>query len=272
MARRKERYVSREEDVLGAYPERMQVSALPERRFLKTSRVLAIATIFNIVILFMLGGFYIFMTDHADVEIGSPGNPYLYAIDYEKKRLIPLEYYTAQTTVEKLVSEAEIRDYIMRRHTILWDNNTMIARWGPGSWMQAVTSQRVWNDTEDSLNYQLGDSRARGFVRDVHILQLENLYGNLWEGIIETFDLPIPDSFNPLCNLCTDNSRSCLDCKARAAKGRNRFKLYVRSDFGGSRSLANPYGFRVTQYNMLFMPLNPAYPVWDLPRALQPEL
>lgn len=257
---------------MGAYPERMQVAALPERRFLKTSRILAIATIFNIVFLFMLGTFYIYMASHADVDIATSRVTHLYGVNYDKKRLVPFQPYNITVSGRYLIAESDLREYIKRRHTIVWDNNAMVGRWGGQSWLSQVSGEMAWSRMQQELNYNLGDSRARGFVRDVHILSLENTYSNFWEGVIEVYDMPIPDAFNPACDGCMDNTRKCMICKAGTAKGHSRFRIFARTDFEAKKTLSNPYGFRVIAYTMLFMPVNPPYPVWDLPRALQPEL
>ena len=258
-------------DRLGAYPERMQVRALPERRFLKTSRMLAVATIINIVVLFMLGTIYIYLTDHADVSISGRQTAHLYSIDYEKKKLIPSEYYTNDIANRYLIHEANLRDYINQRHTILWDDNAMVTRWNERSWLSRASSNNVWSVLKEALNYELGSSRALEFVRDVHIYDLNNVYGNLWEGVIETFDMPIPDAFNPLCQY-SDNSKECIQCKILYAKNRHRYKVYIRTTLDGPKTITNPYGFMVDGYYLLHMPTTPDDPVWELPRVLRPDL
>ena len=47
-------------DVLGAYPEYMQVKALPERRYMKTSHFLAVIIIINIALTILIASFVIY--------------------------------------------------------------------------------------------------------------------------------------------------------------------------------------------------------------------
>jgi len=258
-------------DRLGAYPERMQVRALPERRFLKTSRLLAVGTIINIVVLFMLGTIYLYLIDHADISITGQQKAHLYSIDYEKKKLMPSEYYTSDVSNLYLIHEANLRDYINQRHTIVLDDKVMVSRWNERSWLSRASSDNVWSVLSEAFNYELGSARALGFVRDVHIYSLNNVYSNLWEGIIETFDMPIPDAFNPLCQ-CSDNSAECIECKTLYSKNHRRYRVFIRTSLNGPKTLVNPYGFLVEGYYLQHMPTIPSDPVWDLPRVLRPNL
>lgn len=258
-------------DVLGVYPEKLHTNALPERRYLKTIRLLAVVTLITVSVLFMFAGFFIYSTTHADVSLINNRGSQIYTMDVEKKRLVPVEPYNTALGNLQLVLESNIRDYIKKRHTIVWDDNTMVSNWGNGSWVRGVSAGDVGEYFSNEANYSLNASRAQRFVQDVHVLELEQLSGSLWEGIIDLYQMPVPDAFNPLCD-CDDNSAVCLNCKNLNSLGHSRFKLLIRADLRGNQVLLNPYGFRVYSYNILYMPVDPTQPTWDLPRVLQPDL
>lgn len=258
-------------DVLGRYPEYMQVRALPERRYVKTSRVLAIIVLINIGITLALAGFYTYLAERVDVSIANQRAVNLFYIDTEQKRLRPAEHTHKSVYAMNLISEAAIRDYIMNRHTILWDNNAMNYRWGNGGLVWALSEgTNIYKQFQTTAEQEIKLSRSQGFVRDVHILELELLYQNLWMGIFDTFDMPIPDSFNPLCD-CSDNSQECLDCKRKHAYNHRRYKVFVRSNYANAKSVGNPMGFSIYGYYVLPMVVRDDS-FWDTPRTLKPEL
>lgn len=259
-------------DVLGRYPEYMQVRALPERRYIKTSRLLAVAILINIGITLALGGIYIYLASRVDVSIATRKVVNLFYIDTEQKRLRPAEHTQKGVYAMQLMGESYLRDYIDQRNAIVWDNNTMLNRWGENGIVYGYSHPKfVYPYFQAEINRNSADSRNNGFVRDVHLYELELLNQNLWQGIFDVFDMPIPDAFNPLCP-CTDNSPKCIACKEEHALKRRRYKAFIRTNFDGIKTVANPLGFVVYSYNVVPMAIHPGISFWDTPRALKPEL
>ncbi len=260
-------------DVLGAYPENMQVRALPERRYLKTSRLLAIVILINIGLMSMVGGFFTYYADRVDVNIATPAAVHLFTIDPVRKVLVPAEYAQGTVPALQLMVEDLLRKYIKNRHEIVWDNTIMENRWSVGGDIERYSDyQEVFIPARSAANIAYEQSRADGFVRDVHLYDFKYIDFGLWEGIFDIFDMPIPDSFNPLCP-CSDNSPKCLTCKTTHALRRERFRVFIR---GGrlpeAVNLWNPLGYLVTTYNLLYMPIDPDEPYWNLPSDLKPEI
>lgn len=258
-------------DVLGRYPEYMQVRALPERRYLKTARVLAIFILINLGITLALAGYYAYCAERIDVSIASRRVVNLFYIDAEKKRLRPVEHAQKRVYASQLMVEAILRQYIVQRHSIEWDNNVMGRLWGRGSFVHALSADRaVYEPFSKLAEKELAQSRSKGFVRDVHLYELEYLYEDMWQGIFDTFDMPIPDSFNPLCE-CDDNSSTCIACKKEHAFDRKRYKVLIRTSFENVQSIGNPLGILIYSYQILPMVVRDNS-FWDTPRALKPEL
>ncbi len=260
-------------DVLGVYPEYMQVRALPERRYLKTSRLLAIVILINIGLMIMVSGLFTYYADRADVTIATPAAVHLFSIDPVRKVLVPAEYAQGSVPALRLMTESILRAYIKNRHEIVWDNAEMQNRWsvgGPIALFSVFKTVFSAAQAEADLAYQ--ESRNQQFVRDVHLYDLKYLGNALWEGVFDIFDMPIPDSFDPLC-ACSDNGAACLMCKTTHAVKRQRFRVFIRGRFEPTaRNLLNPLGYLITNYNLLYMPINPDEPYWDLPADLKPEL
>lgn len=260
-------------DVLGRYPEYMQVRALPERRYLKTSRLLAAFILVNLGITLALSGIYTYMAERVDVSIMSRKAVNLFYIDTEKKMLLPAEYPQKTVNASMLVAEDLIQQYIMERHTILADHNKMAKIIGGYGIVGRISDYKiVFSEFKNSATYDFDLARHKGYVRDVHLYELGYVYENMWQAIFDVFDMPIPDTFNPLCNECKDNSLECISCKEKYAFNRKRYKAFIRVNFAGDKKdIHNPLGVMVYSYQVVPMAVHDDS-FWDTPRALKPEL
>lgn len=259
-------------DVLGRYPEHMQVPALPERRYLKTSRLLALFIFLNLAALIAIAGFYTYYADRVDVRIFNRNLVHLYTLDSSRQVLIPSEHATKRISSIVLFSEKLLRNYIYNRHSIVWDNAVMKSRWDIGGPVHIFSShKKVYAPFRVGADGVFAESRTVGFVRDVHIYELKLIKANLWEAVIDTFDMPIPDAYKQLCP-CTDNSKACLSCKEKHAYRRLRHRVFIRTTFNGPKTLGNPLGFLVESYNMLYTPIHKNENFWKVPNDLKPEL
>lgn len=259
-------------DVLGVYPEFMQVKALPERRYMKTARVLAVFILFNLACIIGIAGYFVYCADRVDVTIGNLRQPYLYTIDSSRKVIVPMEYSKVTMSALKLYVEKILQEYIRNRHEIIWNNEVMSWRWGSEGPIRFFSHEdNVYKPFAEEAITQFEASRSKGYVRDVHLYELKNIYGDTWEGVIDTFDMPIPDPFKPLCGACTDNSKACIDCKAKNTFQRNRYRIIVRVS-KKTATPKNPLGVFVQAYNLLYMPIDEKEHYWDTPNDLKPEL
>ncbi len=259
-------------DILGAYPEYMQVKALPERRYMKTAHLLAVIIIINIALTILIASFVIYVADRIDISIANRRAVNLYTIDSSRKVILPAEYEEIAVSANSLYIESILRDYIRFRNEIVWDNAAMQRRWGTSGPVAVFSNyKQVYAPFQPEADLMYSESRSKGFVRDVHIYELKRVYGNTWEGVFDTFDMPIPNAFNPLCP-CEDNSKVCIDCKTKNALAHHRFRVIMRVTQNGTPSNANPMGYQVRTYNVLYMPIHEKEKYWGIPSDLKPEL
>ncbi len=259
-------------DKLGRYPEYMQVRALPERRYIKTSRILTVVIIFNIAGLLLFAGLFTYTADRADIKITGNNATYLFSIDSSRYMIEPVEYETKKVYALELFIESILRDYIVKRHAIEWDTAEMQSRWditGPiGIYSNFKTVYPAFRIDADRLFSQ---SRANHFVRDVHLYDLKAVHNNLWEGVFEVFDMPVPDAYAPICD-CTDNGPDCIACKKENALKRSRFKVLLRVKFSNTKTMKNPLGLMVDSYNLFYQPIDENQTYWGVPNDLKPDL
>lgn len=259
-------------DVLGAYPEYMQVQALPERRYMKTARFLAVIIIINISLITLIATLLVYLADRVDISIANRRAVNLYTIDSSRKVIIPAEYEEKTITAYELYIESLLREYIKYRHEIVWDNLVMQHRWDNSGPIAVLSNHKlVYAPFRAEADLMYSESRTKGFVRDIHIYELKRTHEGTWEGVFDVFDMPIPNTFNPLCG-CTDNSKACIDCKAQNALARQRFRLITRVNRSGIPSSSNPLGFQVMSYNVLYEPIHENEKYWGIPTDLKPEL
>lgn len=265
------RHKAESPDVLGAYPENMQIRAIPERRYLKTSRLLALFVILNVAVLIALSGLFVYYANRANVSISGANSLYLFAIDTEQKVLKPSEYYRMRVSSLQLMTESIVRNYIIQRHSVLWNDDEMRRRWNsPQSFVLNYSAPKLFNEFRkgDALTF-LNESRSNSVTKDVHLYDLKLLKNNLWHGIFEVFDMPIPDAYRAICP-CDDNSEACLACKRQHAAKRRRYQVYLRTRMDSEPTKANPLGITVYEYHLMYMPIHDDEKVWDIPSLLRP--
>lgn len=259
-------------DVLGRYPEHMQIQALPERRYLKTSRLLALLIFLNLAAMMVFAGFFTYYADRVDLSIANRRAVNLYSIDSSRQVLVPTEYSVKRVSAINLFVESILRKYIQQRHEILWENSVMQSRWNVGGLVHIFSNhKKVYMPFRLMADHQFSESRAKGFVRDVHLYELKHIKENFWEAVFDTFDMPVPDAYAPICN-CSNNSKSCIDCKIKNTYRRLRYRVYIRTGFANAKTKSNPLGVSIELYNMLYEPIHTDEIFWRVPNALKPEL
>ncbi len=258
-------------DELGAYPTRMQVSGLPERRYFKTSRLLAIISIISLGLTFALSGVLIYYANRVDITIFGSRAPRVFAIDPEYKTLNAVEYTNASFPAVQFYVEDIVRDYIKKRHSVVWDMDIMKNEWGTGGTIALYSSLEVFQKFNQESQLALNASRSGGLVKDVILYDVRLMHGNLWTGLFDVFDMPIPDPFNPEC-VCADPVPECIACKVKKSLKRQRYRVYLRTMLAGTKSVHNPLGVLIPVYNLLYIPINPNENYWGLPPALRPDI
>ncbi len=265
-------------DVLGKYPEQMQVYALPERRYLKTSRLLALCIFFNLAVMILVAGGFVYYADRIDVNIANRRAVNLYSIDSSRQVLIPAEYTEKRIFALDLFAESILRNYIYNRHSIAWNDSVMKNRWGPSGPVSIYSDRKNVYAPFQVKGYDLlQESKTNGFVRDVHLYELKKINATLWEAVFDTFDMPVPDEYEPVCS-CFDNSKECISCKVKHTSRRLRYRVYIRARYRNmpeaskAYKLINPLGFMITNYNVLYVPIKEGETFWKIPSDLKPDL
>ena len=265
------------QDILGAYPEKEQVDAFPERRYIKLTRFLTIFTIVNLAMLISWAGLYFYMARHKDISISQRNWVHIYTIDPERKLLLPSEFGRGSVPALQLMMEKALRQYLSERYEYIWAADTMRERWGDKGYVARLSDPDIRAKFNAEAKGVWNEIQQKRVTRDVHIYALYPVRGELWSAYIETFDLPLDENLEKKCD-CTDNSHECLACKEKnmVPNGRKRKKILLRANFKGEKNLENPLGVMVYAYYPAIIPIPKEGPnsekFWNLPPALRPEL
>lgn len=216
-------------DMLGAYPEKVHVRAMPERRYLLTSRFLVITSIVAMCINVMLACTLFMMIPQKS------SRPRLTWMDKRFNSVALVERHFVRKRASTILNEMLIAEYVNLRHTILTDIDEMQRRWGENSKLFWYSKQdnysRFKNMTESNPDFGL-----TGIPRSVEILWINERAPGLWVAEFNTYDYD-PKLTEPLVR----KWRALL----RVA--------YMNINFPNKKErMKNPFGFIVTNYSLSY--------------------
>ena len=125
-------------DQLGLYPERVHVNAMPERRYLWTSRILVILAAISMSITMMLALTIYLLVPQKTVY------PRILQINKYFSELELVQNDEVNTRATDLLAEQHITDYIILRNTITNDYDELMSRWGPGEIVYWFSAKPVY--------------------------------------------------------------------------------------------------------------------------------
>ncbi|MBO4519871.1 MAG: hypothetical protein J5787_01555 [Alphaproteobacteria bacterium] len=169
-------------DKLGAYPEKVHVRAMPERRYLKTSRIMTFVSAgllcSAIILTFIL---YLLSPQLRSEAI-------LLRIDRRFYKLETVERHIVRVPASKLLMEEHIKQYIILRHTIISDVDEMQIRWDENNsmlkWFSGPAAFKSFIDEKRINTVRMGD----GLTVEVNIRFVYRISGGLWLSEFETIE------------------------------------------------------------------------------------
>ena len=219
-------------DKLGLYPERVNIEAMPERRYLWTSRILVILAVFSICLTIMLAmTIYVLLPQKGS----RPELFYENTFFNQLEKVQPTENFAQAMD---LITEQNIEKYIKLRHEIPQSQAELMYRWNTGSEFFQLSSNGVYQDfifqmTTDKINSFI----TTGLVRDVVIQWIRPINNQLWQAQFITSQK-------------TDKNQKILSSIWRA---------YVRVEYADitdeNKNLfsLNPFGFKIKRYSLAYL-------------------
>lgn len=220
-------------DKLGAYPEKVHVRAMPERRYLKTSRIMTLAstallcgTVFLTFIIYLLTPML-------------RSQPQLLAIDKRFYRLEPVSTQVVLWPANLLLMEEHIKQYILLRHTIVADIDEMQARWNEeNSLLKWFSSSETFSQFKAEKEVNLA-RMTEGLTTEVNIRFVQRVSNALWLAEFDTIE-HLPEEEYPIVK----RWRALLETgfkprgyPSREERLKNPLDFYVNSYFLSSRAV-----------------------------------
>ena len=222
----------RSPDPLGHYPERIHVNAMPERRYLWTSRLLVIISCLSMCLSMMLASsIYVLLPQRGAYPRLLQSNRYFSQLELtdRQEKTVP---------VQDLLAEQYIEEYINLRHVISNDYDELMDRWSPGSKLYWMSSRSVFQSfTTNDVQNNILQFRMRSLVRLVEVEWVKPMTKGLWQAQFITMDY-YPGETTPIVNI---------------------WRAYLRVVFTSinynNRSLRthNPFGFLVLNYSIAYV-------------------
>ena len=167
-------------DKLGAYPERVHVGAMPERRYLKTSRIMTLLSVGLLCCTIMLAFIIYLITPLLRSE------PLLLAIDKRFYKLEPVQTQVVLWPANMLLMEEHIKQYILLRHTVVADIDEMQARWNEGnSLLRWFSSEEAFGEFKAEKEVNMA-RMAEGLTTEVRFVH--RIDDGLWLAEFDTIE------------------------------------------------------------------------------------
>ena len=219
-------------DKLGLYPEAIHTSAMPERRYLWSSRLLVIFASLSICFNMMLvSAIYLMLPQRSAF-------PLLFQYSKHSSQLDVLEKHIRPVAAIDLLTEAFIEEYILMRHAITADYDELMTRWGRGSRLFWMSSRKVYQDfVSNDINNNINSFKMRGLVRLAEVGWIKPISKGFWQAQFITMDY-YPGETVPIINI---------------------WRAYVRATMAPipyeNKSLRdqNPFGFLITNYALSYV-------------------
>lgn len=269
-------------DVVEAYPERLHVRALPERRYLKTSRVMAIIAFLSITVNFGLGFVYMKMASSVSAVIATPlsdnaslaeraaRETALYRLDTFNQRVVPIETSEKVASALQLLAEGLIEDFLTLRYNITGSYDELLARFAQDNSLALYSSTPVYEGMKWELEQRLADAR-KGITQQIYIYSIKNVFGNFFEVVFDVFRFSPQVNGFAVCK-CLTKDEACVSCLRKNAQSVQRYRAFLRVNFRNNKRsdeamLKNPHTFQVNSYTALPLQIN--NDIWtDVDRAL----
>ena len=240
-------------DHLEAYPERLHVKALPERRYLKTSRTLVILSLICLSVNFALGFWFMYNATRVRTVIQRPdGQAHLYTLDQFQRKVRAVEGTRGWVGMEDMVLQNLITEYLTLRYTILPNEEEMVKRWGENEKL-FLYGKKIYEDFAPERSTGLFLLRE-GYIQEVYVYSIQYIYSDLYRVYFDLFRLPYRRGDVVDCN-CLNKTKECLTCLRKNAKSVRRYMAYMRVYFDAnviSRDdiMKNPFRFNVKTFTL----------------------
>ena len=240
-------------DQLGAYPERIHVRALPERRYLKTARILTLATVISLLLNIALSFVIMYMSPQMTTEIVTDSRSQIYQADKFFKEIKAVPGRTVRLNPTRLSVEAEMVRFVRELFTVLPNENDMNYKWHSANFLHLAGSSNQNSLSaikNDAFQYWNRGINTEVWVHAVHYTSITGVY----EIVFDVFFLNNQGGLYRVCP-CIFQNNECATCLEAEATSVERYKIAVQPWVQSVRNTLNPYGLKLTNWSVFRLPI-----------------
>lgn len=219
-------------DKLGLYPTIVHVPAMPERRYLWTSRVLVVICGLSFSLTIILGStIYLLLPQRGATPRVLQTNQYF-------SQLEDLQKQEKNVFVNDLITESLIENYINLRHSVGAFPYELMGRWAVGSELYWLSTPQAYQSfAAKATPAEVNKIAEQAFTRTIEIEWLKRLTPQLWQV-----------QFSTINTLNKNGAKTVIMWRAYLRI------VYVDVDEDSLEELHyNPYGFKVQNYSLAYV-------------------
>lgn len=220
-----------QKDELGYYPEKVDVRAFPERRFLWTSRFFVVISAISLCLNMVLAGALTLLIPLREVRVMP------LQIDFNRYQITAMQPAEVTAYAGDLVTESLMAKYVVQRYTIGEDYDEMMSRFGENGFVYLASADEVYQNFQQTELPYFETLQKSNVQRQVKIKMIYPVSFDFWQVRFETVDTG-PEFKEPLVS---------------------RWIATLRMNFNSEKyddkrlGLINPFGITVTRYDLSYM-------------------
>lgn len=242
-----------QKDELGYYPEKVDVRAFPERRFLWTSRFLAIISCLSLCTSMILGSVLCLLIPLKNIELMS------LQIDYQLHTISYMNTYKKRVYAGDLVAESLVTDYITKRYTIGDSFDEMQKRYNEGEFVAETNGPQVTIEFNNHERKYFEMMQKKGIRRKVVVERVYPVSFNFWQARFKTIDTAPDLSIEEFLEFMGVNLDSVVEMPEEGEPLISNWIATLRMTFGYAKyennrvGLINPFGMTVHTYDISYL-------------------
>lgn len=220
-----------QKDQLGYYPEKVDVRAFPERRFLWTSRFFVVISCISLCLNMILGGTLSLLIPMRRVGVMP------LQIDYNLYQVTAMRPSETRAYAGDLVTESLMAKYVVNRYTIGDNYDEMMNRFSDHDFVFLASSEEIYRNFADTELPYFESLQKKSVRRRVEIDIIYPVSFDFWQVRFRTIDT-YPNQEEPIISRWI----ATLRMNFNSAK-------YEDKNLG----MINPFGITITRYDLSYM-------------------
>lgn len=242
-----------QKDELGYYPEKVDVKAFPERRYLWTSRFFVVVSCISLCVSMILGSVLCILIPKQKLGVLP------LQIDYQLHQVTQMSPSEIRVYAGDLVTESLMAEYITKRYTIGDDFDELEKRLGEDEFVNLASGAAVYKQFLNTEKPYFELLQQQGVRRKIEIVRIYPVSMDFWQVRFRTIDtapnMPV-DDFMRLMKVNTETiislpqqGKPLISNWIATLRMTFNFSKYENKDLG----LINPFGLTIISFDLSYV-------------------